>query len=301
MGIVDTMAAVKFLIALACIQVLGAAAFNLDWSKITPKQPRTAGQPHKATKPQQFVAPPLRYGTKNMRAEGCEMPNRPASGQRIVGGWETGINEFPWQVAVFIAAHCAEDAGFFELMLGAHNVRLDASQEPQRVEVTATDYYIYPSWDTYTLRNDIAIIKMPAPITYTDVIYPICLPSLDFVDPPANTKLELSGWGRPSDSASSISPVLRYTNVTTITNDECGSVYSIINDNHICIDTSNGHGSCNGDSGGPLSQVQSDGRFTQVGIVSFGSSAGCEVGYPAGFTRVTGFLAWISALTGIRV
>jgi len=186
-------------------------------------------------------------------------------------------------------------------MLGAHNVRLDASQEPQRVEVTATDYYIYPSWDTYTLRNDIAIIKMPAPITYTDVIYPICLPSSDFVDPPANTKLELSGWGRPSDSASSISPVLRYTNVTTITNDECGSVYSIINDNHICIDTSNGHGSCNGDSGGPLSQVQSDGRFTQVGIVSFGSSAGCEVGYPAGFTRVTGFLAWISALTGIRV
>merc|ERR1711911_319730 len=246
MGIVDTMAAVKFLIALACIQVLGAAAFNLDWSKITPKQPRTAGQPHKATKPQQFVAPPLRYGTKNMRAEGCGMPNRPASGQRIVGGWETGINEFPWQVAVFIdglyfcggslideqhvltAAHCAEDAGFFELMLGAHNVRLDASQEPQRVEVTATDYYIYPSWDTYTLRNDIANIKM-----------------------------ELSGWGRPSDSASSISPVLRYTNVTTITNDECGSVYSIINDNHICIDTSNGHGSCNGDSGGPLSQVQS--------------------------------------------
>merc|ERR1711911_494039 len=114
--------------------------------------------------------------------------------------------------------------------------------EPQRVEVTATDYYIYPRWDTYTLRNDIAIIKMPAPITYTDVIYPICLPSLDIVDPPANTKLELSGWGRPSDSASSISPVLRYTNVTTITNDECGSVYSIINDNHICIDTSNGHG-----------------------------------------------------------
>merc|ERR1711946_41339 len=75
--IVDTMAAVKFLIALACIQVLGAAAFNLDWSKITPKQPRTAGQPHKATKPQQFVAPPLRYGTKNMRAEAAECPTGP--------------------------------------------------------------------------------------------------------------------------------------------------------------------------------------------------------------------------------
>ena len=109
-------------------------------------------------------------------------------------------------------------------MLGAHNVRLDASQEPQRVEVTATDYYIYPSWDTYTLRNDIAIIKMPAPITYTDVIYPICLPSSDFVDPPANTKLELSGWGRPSDSTPSfLFCLFVFFSCRKMTNVDCAS------------------------------------------------------------------------------
>ncbi len=36
----------------------------------------------------------------------------------------------------------------------------------------------------------------------TDYIRPVCLPSLGFVDPVAGDTLELSGWGRPSDSKS---------------------------------------------------------------------------------------------------
>jgi secreted trypsin-like serine protease len=56
-----------------------------------------------------------------------------------------------------------------------------------------------------------------------------------------------------------------------------------------------------GDSGGPLVYQESDGRFTEVGIVSFGSSAGCERGYPAAFTRVTSYLDWIETTTGIAL
>ena len=55
-----------------------------------------------------------------------------------------------------------------------------------------------------------------------------------------------------------------------------------------------------GDSGGPLIYRESDGVYTQVGIVSFVSSAGCTRGYPAGFTRVTSYLNWISSNTGLR-
>jgi len=54
-----------------------------------------------------------------------------------------------------------------------------------------------------------------------------------------------------------------------------------------------------GDIGGPLVYLQSDSIFTQVGIVSFGSPAGCTVGYPAAFTRVISYLAWIQSITGI--
>ena len=55
-----------------------------------------------------------------------------------------------------------------------------------------------------------------------------------------------------------------------------------------------------GDSGGPLVYRESDGAYTQVGIVSFGAAAGCELGYPAAFTRVTSFLSWISSNADLR-
>ena len=56
-----------------------------------------------------------------------------------------------------------------------------------------------------------------------------------------------------------------------------------------------------GDSGGPLVYQESDGRYTEVGIVSFGADAGCTLGYPAVFTRVTSCLDWITLNTGVRI
>jgi secreted trypsin-like serine protease len=58
--------------------------------------------------------------------------------------------------------------------------------------------------------------------------------------------------------------------------------------------------SLQGDEGGPLVIRDGDGLYTEVGIVSFGSSSGCTLGYPVGFTRVTSYLTWISVNTGIR-
>jgi secreted trypsin-like serine protease len=54
-----------------------------------------------------------------------------------------------------------------------------------------------------------------------------------------------------------------------------------------------------GDSGGPLVYLEKDGKYTQVGIVSFVADVGCELGYPAGFTRVNKFLCWIAKHTDI--
>jgi len=54
-----------------------------------------------------------------------------------------------------------------------------------------------------------------------------------------------------------------------------------------------------GDSGGPLVYLESDGVYTEVGIVSFGAAAGCTLGYPVAFTRVTSYLSWISSNTGL--
>jgi secreted trypsin-like serine protease len=55
-----------------------------------------------------------------------------------------------------------------------------------------------------------------------------------------------------------------------------------------------------GDSGGPL-VFPVDGVYNQVGIVSFGAADGCELGYPAAFTRVSSYLSWIESNTGISL
>merc|ERR1711872_753642 len=78
----------------------------------------------------------------------------------------------------------------------------------------------------------------------------------------------------------------------------------IVGDGVVCVDTTGGHSSCNGDSGGPLmvpqSSVKEAGqKWDQVGIVSFGSSAGCEKGYPAAFTRTEYYREWIETNSGV--
>ena len=62
---------------------------------------------------------------------------------------------------------CAEGAVFFNILLGSHNVRLTAAEEPTRVEVTSFDYTVHPDWMSLRIRNDVALIMLPAPIKFT--------------------------------------------------------------------------------------------------------------------------------------
>jgi len=90
-----------------------------------------------------------------------------------------------------------------------------------------------------------------------------------------------------------------------ISNSECNAIYGIVGDGVVCIDTTGGKGTCNGDSGGPLNMkcdvIDKDEaagqKWKQIGVVSFGASSGCEVGYPAGFTRTEYYLDWICSET----
>merc|ERR1712110_135937 len=243
----------------------------------------------------------------------------PPSKDRIVGGFEAEENQWPWQVALFIdnawfcggsiisenyimtAAHCADGASYFDIMAGAHNVR--ASSEPHRVEITSYNGWTHPGWNHNTLENDIALIELPSPLSFNDYIKPSCMPMAgDTAD--VNEMVTCTGWGKPSDSAGGISPVLRMAeDLPIISNAECNAIYGIVGDGVVCIDTAGGKGTCSGDSGGPLNMKYdvkdsaAGDKWKQVGVVSFGASAGCEVGYPAGFTRTEYYLDWICSET----
>jgi len=229
------------------------------------------------------------------------------SGARIVGGDEAVPHSWPHQVGLFIddmyfcggsiisdewvltAAHCMDGAGYVEVVMGAHNIR---EEEDTQVRMISRDFFTHETWNSFTLRDDLALIKLPEKITFNANIQAVSLPSSDVS---VGTIVTPTGWGLDSDEASAISRVLRQVDVPIMSNSECNSYYGIVKDGHICIDSSGGKGTCNGDSGGPLNK-----NGMTYGITSFGSSAGCEKGYPDAFTRVYHYLDWIEGKTGVK-
>ena len=73
------------------------------------------------------------------------------------------------QVAMFVDDRffCA---GFFDILLGSHNVRLNATEEPSRFEVRANVSIVHPEWSSFRFMNDIALIKLPQPVKFTRII-----------------------------------------------------------------------------------------------------------------------------------
>lgn len=254
------------------------------------------------------------YTGKELRAL-CGQPNL---ANRIVSGVEAVPNEFPWVVGLFMnsgsfctgalisdqwvltAAHCQDGVSYTDVYLGSHNVR-NAAQDPNRLVVRATTNVVHPQWNPNNLRGDIALIKLPQPVDITgDFIRPICLQDSTDTSQHVGDSVLLAGWGKTSDASTSISPTLQKTTATVISNAQCQSVYgSTITANHICTSV-NPSGTCSGDSGSSMCLMGADGRYQSIGVTSFVASAGCQSGLPDGFTRVSGYLNWISSETGIQ-
>jgi len=194
---------------------------------------------------------------------------------------------------VLTAAHCPIGSSSTQIIFGAHQI---TTVEPNqhRHTVPSSGYVLHAQYNPANLNNDIALIITTAVIPTNAFIQNIGLaPAASGTF--AGSAALVSGWGRISDGSGATSPVLRSVTTTVITNAVCAATYGgIIIPSTICISTTGGRGTCNGDSGGPLTIAVGGGR-QQIGVVSFGAAAGCEVGFPAGFARVSSFHPWIMA------
>lgn len=163
----------------------------------------------------------------------------------------------------------------------------------------------HPAYNPQTLNNDMALIRLPVDVPLSVNIQPVRLPT----QAQANASFQdatstVSGFGRFSDTVNAISNELRFVQLRIISNAECAGVYggATVVAHVICARglTAANQGTCNGDSGGPLT-LNEGGVSTQIGVVSFVAAAGCEAGLPSGYMRTASFLGWVNQHTGIPI
>lgn len=118
-----------------------------------------------------------------------------------------------------------------DLVFGAHVVQ---SSEPTQLRVRSESIINHPNYQPVGLRNDVALIRIPTAITTNINIQIITLAPASASTYEGSNAL-LTGWGRISDSTSSISSVLKGVIVDVITNAVCSISYgTTIQPNNVC-------------------------------------------------------------------
>ncbi|XP_030645947.1 chymotrypsin A-like isoform X1 [Chanos chanos] len=224
---------------------------------------------------------------------------------RIVDGEDAVPHSWPWQASlqdytghhfcggsvisqywVVTAAHC-EVKTSDRVILGEHN-RASNTESIQTMKILRV--FQHPNYNTNTMSNDVALIKLASPAQLNTRVSPVCLAGT-YDNFPAGLKCVTSGWGRTKYYVPEGATILQQTALPLLSNTECQRYWgSSISDVMICAGAA-GSSSCMGDSGGPL-VCQKSGAWTLVGIVSWGRST-CATNVPAVYARVTKLRSWI--------
>lgn len=171
--------------------------------------------------------------------------------------------------------------------------------------IRGSNVIIHEGYDDDTLRNDITLIQLSEPAPINDVIQSAKLPpSSDLDRTYLDEVVSATGWGLykdvPFPSTRDMSDVLLQVDVPVSNLTECGEYYNdedgdYVVETNVCTSGYRNKGTCNGDSGGPLSL---DGVV--IALTSFGTDL-CEVCSPSVYTRVVNYLDWIAENSDVEI
>ncbi|NXW44278.1 TMPS4 protease, partial [Nyctiprogne leucopyga] len=224
---------------------------------------------------------------------------------RVLGGSPAAIEAWPWQVSlqyrkehicggsiidpswVLTAAHCFKNNPIIRSWRVKAGSNLLSSSSTLAVEKV----FLAEVTPASPKDNDIALVKLRAPLRVSDSSKPICLPYFDEELVPG-TSLWVTGWGYTQEHGK-LSETLQQAEVKLIDKESCNlaAYHGEVTEKMLCAGLPQGGvDTCQGDSGGPLLYA---GRHWQVvGIVSWGQGCGTP-STPGVYTSVRAYLNWI--------
>ncbi|XP_037002010.1 chymotrypsin-like elastase family member 2A [Artibeus jamaicensis] len=249
----------------------------------------------------------------------CGLPTYLPNLSRVVGGEDVRSNSWPWQVSlqynsngqwrhtcggslvatdwVLTAAHCISSSRTYRVVLGRHSL---STEESGSLAVQVSKLVVHEDWNSNKISkgNDIALLRLASPVALTDKIQLGCLPPAGSILP-NNYPCYVTGWGR-LQTGGALPDILQQGRLLVVDYATCSSPSwwgSSVKTNMVCAGGDGVISSCNGDSGGPLNCQNANGQWEVHGIVSFGSSLGCNYYHkPSVFTRVSNYIDWINSV-----
>ncbi|CAL8109478.1 unnamed protein product [Orchesella dallaii] len=256
---------------------------------------------------------------------------------KIVGGVNADKLEFPWMVSfktkighfcsgfvvkenlLISAAHCffenpyldytsdrSVDLTSLNVTIGEYSLKNE--NESTEIVTTLKQIHLHPKYDPIQKENDIAIIEITESIAKAPEVIPVCLPNEEYKSKlTRGTVATVAGWGKLNhnqdypDWKQNVDQ-LNKVDVKIWDRDACVTKYKDFQEfpkeSFLCAGEK-GKESCMGDSGSPLMHLNSEGRWTAIGIVANGNKCG-EHGRPGIYTMVSDFLPFIESFTSLK-
>ncbi|XP_027296162.2 serine protease 40 isoform X1, partial [Cricetulus griseus] len=241
---------------------------------------------------------------------------------RIFGGETANPERWPWQASLLFrgnhicgavlidknwiagAAHCfqrSQKPSDYRVLLGYHKL---GSPTKYSRQMTVNAIIFHENFNKFYLqRNDIVLMQLHKPVTYSSHILPACVPE-NTTKVSLGSSCWISGWGMLTEDKFLPSPYpLQQAQVSLMDTKKCETFfqapetnfikYKAIKDDMLCAeDITSGKSICRGDSGGPL-VCSLNGYWYVVGLASWFASCLQPISTPNIFTNVAYFSDWI--------
>ncbi|XP_009702103.1 PREDICTED: coagulation factor X-like [Cariama cristata] len=202
----------------------------------------------------------------------------------------TILNEY----FILSAAHCINHSKVLQVLVGMVDKE---KEEPSRAMHRVEKVIAHAEFDAETFNNDIALLKLEEPITFSEDVVPACLPEEDFANDVLMSQAFgiVSGFGVMFEHTEPVKR-MKVLQIPYVDRDTCKlALRNAVTENMFCAGyDKDGKDVCQGDGGGPH-VTRYNGTYFVTGIISWGEGCGKPGKYGV-YTNLSKLLPWVRSV-----